>query len=334
MTSQANLSAQDLRIRMWAAAATFFIGVAILVAKFWAFNLTKSQAIYSDALESIVNVVTALVGIIVVYYSSRPADEDHPYGHGKAEYFSSAFEGGLIFFAAIAVIFEAVKAQLHGNVLGSLDEGLWIIAGCGVANLFFGLALKQIGNKYNSPALQGSGVHLMIDFWTTFYAVIGVALVKFTHIEWIDRAVAVFLGLQMIYSGLKLVRKSALELMDAEDIKLLEQLAGIFEKNAGDGIIQIHHTKIIRAGWFHHIDGHAVVPEFWSVDQAHARLDEFESRVIQEYTFSGEVNFHLDPCRRKYCSVCDYEPCPVRIEAFKKRLPVVLEHLRSPEEPI
>ncbi len=334
MIEAAELSPRELRIRLGVAGLTFFVGVSILAAKFWAFHLTHSQAIYSDALESIVNVVTAAVGFVVIYYASKPADEDHPYGHGKVEHFSAAFEGGLIIFAAIFVVVEAVKAHIRGQTLTNLDEGMWIIGFCGLANLGFGLFLKSIGRRFASPSLQAAGVHLLVDFWTTLAAVVGVLAVKLTGLHSIDRVVALLLGLHMTFSGLRLVRGSALELMDAEDVKLLEQLAEIFEANVGDGIIQIHHIKIIRSGWFHHIDGHAVVPEFWNVEQAHDRLDIFESRVIKSYPYGGEVNFHLDPCKRKYCSVCDYKDCPVRAAQFQSRMPVVLEHLRSKVEPL
>jgi cation diffusion facilitator family transporter len=334
MIEHAELSEKEFKIRQGAAALTFLVGVIIMTVKFWAFNMTRSQAIYSDALESIVNVVTAAVGYVVIYYASKPADTDHPYGHGKVEYFSAAFEGGLIFFAAIFVIVEAIKAQVRHQSLASIDEGLWLISACGLANLGFGFFLKWMGRKFASPTLLSAGVHLLVDFWTTLAAVVGVFAVKLTGIDGLDRITAFFLGGYMIYSGLKLVRGSVLELMDAEDIRLLEQLAVIFEANSGEGIIQIHQTKIIRSGWFHHIDGHAVVPEFWNVEQAHARLDIFEDNVIKAYPYGGEVNFHLDPCKRKYCAVCDYRDCPVRQAPFESRLPVQVEHLRSKTEPL
>ncbi len=334
MIESSELSPGELRTRLSVAALTFVVGIVILGVKFWAFHITHSQAIYSDALESIVNVVTAVVGFAVIYYSSQSPDEDHPYGHGKVEYFSSAFEGGLIFFAAIFIFAEAVKAQLHNETLTNIDRGAFMIALCGLGNLLFGLFLKSVGKRTASPALQAAGVHLLIDFWTTSAAIVGIILVKYTGIQWLDRAVAVLLGIHMSFSGLKLVKKSATELMDAENPELLGQLAKIFEAHAGDGIIQIHHTKVIRSGWFHHIDGHAVVPEFWKVEQAHDRLDVFEHQVIKAYPYGGEVNFHLDPCKRKYCSVCDFKDCPVRAKPFEARMPVVLEHLRSKVEPV
>ncbi len=333
MIQAAQISKREIRIRMWAAVATFFISLLVLGIKFWAFNVTHSQAIYSDALESIVNVVTAVVGIVVIYYAALPVDEDHPYGHGKVEYFSAAFEGGLITFAAIFVFIEAIKAQISGEPIHQINQGLYLIAIAGVINFGLGFALKIFGKKYASMTLVSAGTHLIIDFWTTLGAIVGIGIVKFTGLLWVDRVIAIILGLHMAKSGLQLVKQSASGLLDAEDLKILNRLAEIFEKYAGDGVIQIHHTKVIRAGWFHHIDAHVVVPEFWNVEEAHQRLDTFENNVIKDYEYGGEANFHLDPCKRNYCAVCDYQDCPVRSKPFESRMPVELAHLRSKTEP-
>jgi cation diffusion facilitator family transporter len=334
MIAGTDLSKRELQVRLRTSIATLAVGAGVLALKFLAFHETHSQAIYSDALESIVNVVTALVGMFVISYASQPVDEDHPYGHGKIEYFSAAFEGGLIMFAAILIFIEAIKAQIHHEPLENLQVGLWIIAVCAIVNLAAAGALRIIGKKFASPTLSATAVHLMTDVVTTIGAIIGIALVRMTGLAWIDRAVSVVLGGWMAYSGVQLVRRSVAGLLDAEDASLLERLAEIFQKFAGDGIIQIHHTRVIRSGWFHHIDAHVVVPEFWSIEQAHERLNTFEDSVIHAYEFGGEANFHLDPCHRKYCTMCDYPNCPVRQFQFIKRMPVVIEHLRSKVEPI
>lgn len=320
-------------MRNRAAIFTLFVSVFVILIKFWAFNLTHSQAVYSDALEGIVNIITAVVGIMVIYYAAKPVDEDHPYGHGKIEYFSAAFEGGLITFAAVFVFMEAVKAHISDVPVRELERGMWLVGLAGVINLAVGLALKNVGKKHASLTLESAGVHLIIDFWTTVGALLGIFMVKLTGFFWIDRVIAVLLGVHMLISGTRLVQASLVGLLDAEDLKILNRLAEIFGKHAGKGVIQIHHTKVIRSGWFHHIDAHIVVPEFWTVERAHERLDVFEDKVIAEYEYSGEANFHLDPCKRKYCTVCDYPDCAVRVAPFEKQLPVVIEHLRSKTEP-
>jgi cation diffusion facilitator family transporter len=328
-----HLSKPEMRRRLWAAIATVIVAIIAISIKFWAYNVTSSQAIYSDALEGIVNILTAIIGVAVVYYASLPVDQDHPYGHGKVEYFSAAFEGGLIIFAAIFVFIGAIKAGIDGVQLKSIDKGLILISIAGAINFVFGLVLHRMGKAYASPTLQSAGTHLIVDFGTTLGAIAGVGLVKYTGLFWLDQAVAICLGIYMAYSGVKLVRTSLGGLLDAEDLIILKRLAVIFEKFSGEGIIQIHHTKVIRSGWFHHIDAHIVVPEFWSVEKAHERLDVFENEVIKTYEYGGEANFHLDPCRRRYCEVCDYPNCQVRTAPFKERMPVKLSHLRSKYEP-
>jgi cation diffusion facilitator family transporter len=327
------LSNSDKRWRLIAAMISLVVGIIIMLVKFWAHNLTRSQAVYSDALESIINIFTASFGLLVIYYSAKPADEDHPYGHGKIEYFSAAFEGGLITLAAFFIFFEASKAFFKGHTLANLDLGTWIVAGAGVANLILGWFLLWVGKKFNSHALVGSGHHVISDFWTSAAVIAGLLLVRFTGLVFIDLVVAVLAGAYLLYTGLGLVKKSIDELMDKEDTGLLEHLAEIFERHAHDGIIQLHHTKVIRHGWYHHIDAHMVVPEFWSVHEAHEKLDAFEHKVIKDYKYTGEMNFHLDPCRRNYCRVCNLKECKIRVEAFQERMPVLVEHLRSKVEP-
>jgi divalent metal cation (Fe/Co/Zn/Cd) transporter len=150
---------------------------------------------------------------------------------------------------------------------------------------------------------------------------------------WLDVVIAFAAGGYLAWTGVKLIRESASGLMDEGDISLLNDLARVFEKHVTEGIIQIHNARIIRSGWFHHIDAHVVVPEFWSVEEAHQKIDQFEHAFVKDYNFEAEANFHLDPCKRKYCTVCDYPNCPVRQAAFIERMRVRLDDLRSPVEP-
>lgn len=327
------LSPIEIRARSMAAIVSLVVGIVVMVAKFWAHNLTDSQGVYSDAMESIVNVMAAALSLFVVYYSARPVDTDHPYGHGKVEYFSSAFEGGLIFFAAFFIIVEAVKALMNGPQLHDLGAGTVILTVAGVTNFLLGLYLRQVGRRYNSAALVASGEHVMSDFWTSAAVIASLVVMNYFGWFWLDLTIAFAAGIWLAWTGIRLVRESISGLMDEEDLSLLKQLAEVFQRHAGHGIIQIHHTKIIRSGWFHHIDAHVVVPEFWSVEEAHDKVKAFESKFISDYKYDGEANFHLDPCERKYCSVCDYNECPVRQSAFVERMPVRLADLRSPVEP-
>lgn len=327
------LTEKERRDRLRATYWSFSVGIVLMILKFWAHNLTDSQAIFSDAVESIVNVVAAAVGIWVIWYSSKPADEDHPYGHGKIEYFSSAFEGGLITFASLMIVVEAVHSFARGESVHSLDVGLVLISGAALVNMLLGFYLKERGRRLGSVALVASGQHVLSDFWTSAGVVGGLLLAKLTGWVWLDPAMALAVGLLLGWSGFNLMRESISGLMDKEDPKLLESLVQVFSECFLPGIIQIHHVRVIRSGWYHHIDAHVVLPQFWEVDHVHKVMNEFEKKVIRQYAFGGEMNFHVDPCRRAYCKHCTLGNCSIREEAFQAPLQVRLDDIRSPVEP-
>tara|TARA_Y100000817_G_scaffold250555_1_gene202916 strand:- start:221 stop:1240 length:1020 start_codon:yes stop_codon:yes gene_type:complete len=327
-----NLEVND-RDKQRAALLSMVVGILLLLIKFWAFNMTNSNAIFSDAMESIVNVVAGLLLIFVIYYASQPADTDHPYGHGKIEHFSAAFEGGLISFAALAILFDAARSLIQGHVLHEMGIGLAVVGFAGVVNLLLGLFLIREGKKQSSEAIQASGKHIVSDFWTSFGVVIGLALVTLTGWYWMDSVIAMIVAFFLGRTGLSIVRQSIGGLLDEESEEDLKNLAEIFSKHVSQSVIQIHHLKMIRSGAFHHIDAHLVVPEFWNVKDVHENIDDFEKNVVEDYPNNMELHFHLDPCRRAYCKVCDMPDCPIRLDAFEKRIPVSVKHFRSSEEP-
>jgi cation diffusion facilitator family transporter len=303
-------------------ASTFVFAIKVA-----AYYVTHSTAVLSDALESTVNVVAALVALIVVRIVSRPADEDHPYGHGKLEYFSAAFEGGLIFFAALMIIRESLDALFSGHTSHQLESGLVIMIVAAVFNLVLGFYLKRIGEQEKSDALKASGAHVISDVWTSVGVVIGIVLVLVTGIQWIDPLVAIAVAMNLAYEGYKIVRKSAGSLIDEVDTEVLNQLALSLEKNHRPGIIDVHKLKIIRSGRFHHVDAHLVVPEYWDISHAHNYCEDFEADVVADYPFDGEIAFHLDPCRRAYCERCKMTDCPIRVAVFEKRTPFTVQSL-------
>ena len=319
--------------RILAATISLFVGAFLLVFKFWAFNLTNSQAIFSDALESIVNVIVAFLSIFIVNYAIKPVDQDHPYGHGKIEYFSSAFEGGLITFAAFFIMIESLRNYFEGYKIDHIDLGMVVVFFAGGVNFLLGLFLIRMGKKNQSIALRAGGHHVLSDFWTSLGVFLGLVLYYFTGLRWLDSAIAFIVGVYLMITGLRLVKESVGGLMDEENVETLKELAKIFSNNLIDGIIQIHHVKVIRSGPHHHIDAHVVLPEFWTVSESHEKMNLFEKSVIENYEYSGEINFHLDPCRRVYCKVCSLKNCSIRKEAFEERMPILLGHIRSKNEP-
>lgn len=292
--------------------------ILIFGMKIGAYKITGSPAILSDALESIVNVIAAIVALYVIRFASQPADHEHPYGHGKAEYFSSAFEGGMIIFAAVMIITESTKALLYHEPTQKLETGIFVVVGAALLNLILGQYLKHVGKKHKSDALVASGSHVMSDVITTAGVIVGLGLVLLTGLSWLDPVIAILVGLQLAYSGYKIVRQALGVLMDEQDENILEELSAVLNKNRRPGIIDIHHLRVIRSGRFHHVDAHLVVPEYWDIAHVHDLTYDLEAEVVKSYGFDGELAFHLDPCKKSYCQICEVQNCPIRQKPFQQ----------------
>jgi divalent metal cation (Fe/Co/Zn/Cd) transporter len=158
-------------------------------------------------------------------------------------------------------------------------------------------------------------------------------VVKVTGIYWLDSVIAILVSLLLFWTGFGLVKESVSGLLDAEDENVLQAIQNVFDDKKGNGIIQVHHVKVIRAGNYHHIDAHMVIAEFWDIKTVHEKVKKFEDDFLKSYKWQGEMNFHFDPCRRVYCRQCDLVECPIRIEKFVRQIPLSLEEMRSVEEP-
>ena len=325
--------AEDSRVRLRAGAISLAVSVVLLGAKYQAYLLTGSTAILSDALESIVNVVAAVFGLGGLVFAGRPADRNHPYGHGKIEFFSAAFEGGLIAFAAVVIIYEVVLSLIRGGEVRRLESGLLIVLAAGLVNLVLGWYLLRTGRKHASLTLVADGQHVLSDFYTSAGIVVGLLLVRVTGVAWLDPLVAAVVALNLMWTGFRLVRHAAGGLLDEEDTPLLDRVLDVLRGHVGQGVIRVHHLRAIRSGRFHHVDAHLVVPEFWSVDQAHELAEDLARQVIKEVGVEGELVFHTDPCHRAYCAMCDLEDCVVRREPFRARPLLTLEEAVQPDMP-
>lgn len=323
----------DSRVRKRAGLISLVVAIVLLAAKYQAYRMTGSTAILSDALESIVNVVAAVFALGGIAFASQPADRNHPYGHGKIEFFSAAFEGGLIAFAAVLIIYEVFQALGRGAEVRSLDAGLLIVLSAGLVNLALGLYLLRVGRRLQSLTLVADGKHVLSDFWTSIGIVVGLLLVRLTGIWWLDPLTAAVVALNLMWTGYRLVRHAAGGLLDEEDIGLLSRFLTALESRLGQGVIRVHHLRAIRAGRFHHVEAHLVVPEFWSVEQAHELSEDLAARVIAELGVEGELVFHTDPCHRIYCAMCDLDDCIIRREPFRDRPPLSLEEAVRPDMP-
>ena len=332
MTS-AEAIGEDSRVRMRAGVLSLVVSVVLLGAKYQAYLLTESTAILSDALESIVNVVAAVFALGGLIFAGRPADRNHPYCHGKIEFFSAAFEGGLIAFAAVVIVYQVVESLLRGAEPRRLGSGLLIVLSTGLVNLALGWYLVRTGRRHSSLTLVADGQHVLSDFYTSSGIVVGLLLVRITGAAWLDPLVAAVVALNLMWTGVRLVRHAAGGLLDEEDTPLLARLLEVLRGHVGQGVIRVHHLRAIRAGRFHHVDAHLVVPEFWTMDEAHELAEDLARRVIDEVGVEGELVFHTDPCHRVYCRMCDLDGCPVRREPFAARPLLTLEEAVQPDMP-
>ncbi|MBI2521240.1 MAG: cation transporter [Bdellovibrio sp.] len=296
--------------------------VFILILKWIAFKMTGSSALKSDALESVVNVVAAAFALFAVIYAERPADKEHPYGHGKIEFFSAAFEGGLITLASVLIIYDAINTLISGPELKNMDLGLAINVGAGALNGLLGLFLIRQGRQLNSEAIQADGHHILSDFITTLGIAAGLLLVLFTGWVWLDPAIALLVGLVLAKTGFTLVKKSSNALIDTQDLAQLSLIVNGINICRTSDIIAIHELRIIRSGRHIHVDMHIVVPEFHDIRHAHDLVEEFGSRVMKETGLEGEVHSHIDPCYRRLCRNCKASPCPIRQHAFEKEFAI------------
>ena len=307
-------------------------GIAVLLAKFAAWRITDSTAVLSDALESFVNVAAGALLLASLYLSAQPADRNHPYGHGKVEFFSAGVEGTLIAIAAVMIGVVAVKQLLTGVELRSLDLGLALITLATAANAAIGLHLIRVGRRVNSLALVADGRHLLTDVVTSAGVVIGLGLVWLTGVAILDPIVALIVALHILGTGWHLARQAIGGLMDEADPGLLEAMVGALEARREPSWIDAHSLRSWRSGAVEHVDLHLVVPRYFDADQLHAIDERVERALLSATQRPGEVIAHFDPCRPRYCPSCEVEPCPVRAAPFVTARPFTSDRATRSDE--
>lgn len=252
----------------------------MLVGKFIAYWLTGSTAILSDALESVIHVVATAVVAYSLWFTTQPADPDHPYGHGKFAYFSAGFEGAMILVASITIIVLAVRALIVGPELKSLDIGLAVTFGLAMVNLALGWFLVATGKRTNTLVLEANGHHVFTDMWTSLGVVVGVFLVYVTKLTWLDPVVAILAGLNILYSGGKLIRTAFKGLMEqvskADSAKVIGELETAVQEGLIGGFHQLRHRRVNDHVY---VDAHLLLAGRLSLEEAHQRASEVERRV-------------------------------------------------------
>ncbi len=307
---------QSFRVQKWVTLA----GVVLLFAKFVAYYLTDSVAILTDALESIVNVVAGFVSLYSLYVASKPRDSDHPYGHGKAEFLSAGVEGTLISLAGIWIIIEAIRKLLHPSPIHQLDTGIILIAACGFINFFAGAIALKTGKKNNSLAIIATGKHLKSDAYSTAGLIIGLFVLRFSGLQWVDSAVALIFGVIIIFTGVGIIRRSIAGIMDEADTAMLQQLVNVLNKNRGNTWIDLHNLRMIRYGNYLHVDCHLTVPWYFNVQQAHEEVEDLAKIIRTEFGDAMELFTHTDGCLPFCCRHCIIENCHARKQPFENMI--------------
>jgi len=318
-------SKQNLRLQKIITA----IAILLFVVKIIAWDSTNSIAILTDALESIVNVIAALIGLYSLYLSAKPKDYDHPYGHGKVEFISAAIEGTLIAVAGFIIIYEAITNLLHPHTLKQLDYGISLVAATAVINYVAGVICLRVGKKNNSLALMASGKHLQADTWSTVGIIAGLILLVATKINWIDSAVALIFSFVIIYTGYKIIRKSIAGIMDEADEELLKKMVIMLNGNRKENWIDLHNLRIIKYGGTLHLDCHLTVPWYLNVHEAHTEIDELSTLVKKEFGETMELFVHSDGCLDFSCAICTKTECTVRKHWFEKKVEWTMANISS-----
>jgi cation diffusion facilitator family transporter len=284
------MSRKSLTRFAWLSIAAAVVTIGLKSA---AYLVTGSVGLYSDALESVVNLVGGMMALAMLTIAARPADDDHAYGHSKAEYFSSGVEGSLILVAAISIAFTAIQRLLHPLPLEKVGIGLLISAAASLVNLGVALLLLRVGKEEQSITLEANAHHLLTDVWTSVGVLVGVAGVVATKWLWLDPVVALLVAANIVWAGSQIVWRSISGLMDpalsSADLATIRQVLVTYEKDN----LQFHALRTRQAGVRKFISMHVLVPGAWTVQHGHELLEQLEADIRRALPNSS-VFTHLE----------------------------------------
>jgi cation diffusion facilitator family transporter len=281
----------DLKRYAWLSIAA---AVATILLKGWAWWLTGSVGLLSDALESFVNLAGAMMALAMLSLAAMPADENHAHGHGKAEYFSSAFEGFLILVAAVSIAYAAIERLLNPQPLEAVGIGLGVSVIASIINLVTSRILMGVGRKYKSITLEADAHHLLTDVWTSAGVIAGVGLVWMTGWLWLDPLIAVLVAMNIVWTGWQLLQRSAAGLMDVsipeEELRAIDGILNGYRQQG----LEFHALRTRQAGTRAFITVHLLVPGAWTVQQGHDWSERIEADIRQVVPHA-HITTHLEP---------------------------------------
>jgi cation diffusion facilitator family transporter len=276
------------------AVISILAALATIGLKGWAYAVTGSVGLLSDAFESLVNLAAAVVALIALTAAARPEDEDHRYGHSKAEYFSSGFEGALSMLAAASILYASIRRLIEPRPIEQLTLGVGISVAASVVNLLVARVLFRAARRHQSITLEADAHHLMTDVWTSAGVVVGIWAASATGWQRLDPIVAIGVALNIVYAGVSILKRSLMGLLDtAIPDDLQHRVTDILVRHTSGGV-RFHALRTRQAGAWRFIDFHVLVPGNWSVKRGHDLLERLEEEV-REAVPNSTVFTHLEP---------------------------------------
>lgn len=306
---------------------SLLVSIMLMLMKFAAYFITHSNAVLTDAAESIVNVLASSFAFYSIYLAGLPRDQNHPYGHGKVEFFSAFVEGTLIMIAGIVIISKSVFNLFYPQNLTLILDGALIIGFTGLVNGLVGWFLIVKSKSLKSLTLNADGKHLITDAISSFGLVLGLILIYFTNVIWLDSAISIALGLYIIYNGYRLTRKSVGGLMDEFNQEVVLELVDCLNNNRKPEWIDVHNLRAQQYGAQIHIDCHVTLPYYFNLNEVHHQVSEIDKLINKNIEVDTEFFIHADPCIPKCCHYCSLENCVVRSEAQTKTIKWSLDNI-------
>lgn len=303
------------------------VSVLLMGAKFLAYFITASNFVLTDAAESIVNVIASSFAFYSIYLTSLPRDINHPYGHGKVEFFSVFIEGVLISIAGIGILIKSTYSIFYPNQIHELLTGAIIIGITGAINGGLGYFMIGKGKALRSITLEADGKHLLADMVTSGGLFVGLTLIHFTGLLWLDSVLSIGVGGYIIFSGYKLVRKSVGGLMDEADFDLVNNVISILNDQRKVEWIDVHNLRAQKYGAELHIDCHLTLPNYFDLNKVHEEVKLVDELINKEADIKTEFFIHTDPCLPYCCHYCSMPNCPIRIEAKRIDIPWTMVNL-------
>lgn len=292
---QALLKESDQKDMNFSMRLSFVVGLFMLITKVYAYFITGSAAILSDAAESVIHVFAVGFAAYSMWLSLKPADHDHLYGHDKVSFFSAGFEGAMIIIASCFIIYESIYKMIYGFELVNVNSGMLYMFMAVLTNLLLSIFLIRKGKKYRSIILEANGKHILTDCWTSLGVIIALICVQMTGISFFDPLIAICIGVNILWTGSGLLKKGVNGLMDTSDKKMHRTIEQILTKITKEKSLAFHNLKDRVSGYTVFIEFHLLFPNDISLENAHDIASEIESSLKQSIDMKTEILTHLEP---------------------------------------